>query len=394
MRILDYIHLSKKNNNNLISHRLKIKSRFEGFDLSILAIVLTLCLFGLLAVFWAGMSPDFSTPFVLLKNKVVFILAGICVSLGISHIDYHFYERRFFLILVSLASIICLILVLFFGHKEAGFLLRFKIFKQSFQPTEYCKILIVLILSHTITYTYRRKTKNYLFLSAHSFILGILALLIILQPDLGALMLIGAIGLSMLIAARIHIIKPISLICSLMLATGSGFFLICSLWLKDFYGYDRMRKFFKCLSVFKCNEFQMKSAYMCTVSGKFFGNNIMNSIHVHGLLPMECNDFIFCVIAEEMGFHGVVILILLYIFFMQRGFSIAKDCKDFTGQLMAFGLTWMIAFQALLNILIAVGLFPVTGFTLPFVSQGGNSLMAAMTAVGILLNISRNTFEV
>ena len=394
MRILDYIYLPKKNNNNLISHRLKIKSKCAGFDLSILALVLTLCLFGLLAVFWAGLSPDFSTPFILLKNKIVFILAGICFSLGISHIDYHFYERKFFLLLVSSASAICLILVLICGHKEAGFLLRFKIFQQSFQPTEYCKILIVLILSHTITYTYRQKTKKYLFLSGHSFILGILALLIILQPDLGALMLIGAIGLTMLIAARIHITKPISLICSLMLVTGSIFFLMCSLWLKDFYAYNRIRKFVKCLSVSKCDEFQMKSAYMCIVSGKFFGNTMMNSLHVHGLLPMECNDFIFCVIAEEMGFHGVIILVLLYIFFMQRGFSIAKNCKDFSGQLMAFGLTWMIGFQALLNILIAVGLFPVTGFTLPFISQGGNSLMAAMMAVGILLNISRNTLEV
>ena len=378
----------------LLHYRRKRKSKTEGFDSALLAIAITLCLFGLVGVFWAGLSPDFSTPFRLVKSKILMMIIGVCLSLWISKIDYHFYEKRIFLVLLSLISICILIALLFFGYRESGFLLRFTIFGQSLQPTEYCKVMIVLVLSYTISYTYLKETKNYLFLSAHSLILGILALLIILQPDLGALLLIAAIGLSMLIAARINMKKLICTVCALMFLTGLIFYFICSLWQKDFYGYQRIKKFIQCLHVSKCDEFQMRSAYMCTVSGKFLGNTIMDSIHVHGLLPMECNDFIFCVIAEEMGFHGVFILILLYLLFMQRGFRIAKSCKDFLGQLMAFGLTWMIGFQALLNIVIAAGLFPVTGFTLPFVSQGGNSLMASMMAVGILLNISRNTFEI
>ena len=108
---------------------------------------------------------------------------------------------------------------------------------------------------------------------------------------------------------------------------------------------------------------------------------------------MECNDFIFCVIAEEMGFIGVAVILLLYLWVIQRGFLISKYCKDFFGQLMAFGLTWLIGFQALLNILVSTGLFPITGITLPFVSHGGNSLISVMIAVGILLNISRNTVK-
>jgi len=212
-----------------------------------------------------------------------------------------------------------------------------------------------------------------------------------LQPDYGVVLILLATSLAMLIVARVRARRSIFFVTLFLALGGLAFFCVCFVLANDFYVLDRFRIFVECVFVVGCKEYQLSNAYEVIASGKLSGTDILNAIHPHGILPMECNDFIFCVIAEEMGFFGVVLLLLVYLSFLQRGFFISKHCRDFFGQLMAFGLTWIVGFQALLNILVATGLFPITGITLPFVSHGGNSLISVMAAVGILLNISRNT---
>ena len=362
-------------------------------DLALLAPVLTLCVFGVLAVFWAGLSPQFSSPFLLLKAKVVAILLGILLTICFSKINYHVYENRRLQFVVSIFAIAFLALLFFLGSEEAGAMLRFAILGKTIQPTEYIKIIVVGVLSYSIAETYGRDLFGYFIFSLHSLLIVILLVLIALQPDYGVVLIVLATSLSMLIVARVQATKSIFFVALFVALGGLTFLITCWVLAKDFYVLERFRIFLECFLVVDCGEYQLSNGYKVIASGKLFGNDILNAIHPHGILPMECNDFIFCVIAEEMGFIGVAVLLLLYLWVMQRGFIISKCCRDFFGQLMAFGLTWLIGFQALLNILVATGLFPITGITLPFVSHGGNSLISLMIAVGILLNISKNTVK-
>ena len=366
---------------------------WQTVDLALLAPVLTLCVFGMLAVFWAGLSPQFSSPLALLRAKVASVLFGAIVGISFSRIDYHCYEDRRFQLAVSLAAIAFLVLLFFVGLEESGANLRFLVFNRTIQPTEYIKIIVVLVLSYTIAETYGKDLPDYFIGSIHSLLLSILLVLIALQPDYGVVLILLATSLSMLIVARVRARRSIFFVTLFVALGGLTFLIVCFVLAKDFYVLDRFRIFLECFLVVDCKEFQLSNGYKVIASGKLFGNHIVNAIHPHGVLPMECNDFIFCVIAEEMGFVGVALLLLVYLWFIQRGFFVAKYCRDFFGQLIAFGLTWIIGFQALLNILVATGLFPITGITLPFVSHGGNSLISAMIAVGILMNISRNTFK-
>ncbi|MGD8513874.1 MAG: FtsW/RodA/SpoVE family cell cycle protein [Deltaproteobacteria bacterium] len=363
-------------------------------DLVLLAPMLTLCVFGLLAVFWAGLSPQFSSPFILLKEKVRFILPGIGLMLCFSKIDYHFYENRGLQVAISLAVIVFLALLFFLGPKEFGARLRFLVFNKTIQPTEYVKVIMVIVLSYTITETYRKDLPGYFIFSIHSLLLAILFVLIALQPDFGAVLILLATALCMLIVARIQVRRGLFILASVLISVGVTLLALCFVLAEDFYGLERLKAFLECFFVKGCKEYQLINAYHVIISGGLFGNSIRDVLHPHGIVPMESNDFIFCVVAEETGFLGVVFLLLIYLRFIQRGFFICKHCKDFFGQSMAFGLTWIIGFQALLNILVATGLLPTTGVTLPFISHGGNSLLSAMIAVGILLNISKNTNQI
>ena len=116
-----------------------------------------------------------------------------------------------------------------------------------------------------------------------------------------------------------------------------------------------------------------------------------NSVQKHFYLPEPQTDFIFSIISEEFGFMGVLLVSILFITIIYSGFKIAMKCEDLFGKYLAFGITFGLAFQTMLNLMVVVGLIPVTGVTLPFLSYGGSSLLITMCGMGILLNISKNS---
>ena len=136
--------------------------------------------------------------------------------------------------------------------------------------------------------------------------------------------------------------------------------------------------------------FQMIQSLYAIGPGGLFGLGLGNSIQKHFYLPEPQTDFIFSIISEELGFMGVLIVETLFILIIISGFNIARKTDDLYGKYIAFGITFWIAFQSLLNLMVVVGLIPVTGVTLPFLSYGGSSLLIGMASIGIILNISRN----
>lgn len=125
--------------------------------------------------------------------------------------------------------------------------------------------------------------------------------------------------------------------------------------------------------------------------GGLFGFGFGNSIQKHFYLPEPQTDFIFSIISEEFGFVGILIVASLFIILIYTGIKIALSTQDKFAKNLAFGIIFGIAFQAILNLMVVVGLIPVTGVTLPFLSYGGSSLLITMTSIGVLLNISRYT---
>jgi cell division protein FtsW len=132
----------------------------------------------------------------------------------------------------------------------------------------------------------------------------------------------------------------------------------------------------------------IQSLYAIGPSG-LFGYGFLNSRQKHFYLPEPQTDFIFSIIAEEFGFMGIIIVSTLFLIIIYKGFKIARKANDLFSKYLAFGITFELAFQSVLNLMVVVGLIPVTGVTLPFFSYGGSSLLITLCGMGILLNISR-----
>lgn len=135
--------------------------------------------------------------------------------------------------------------------------------------------------------------------------------------------------------------------------------------------------------------FQIIQSLYAIGPGGFFGQGFGNSFQKHFYLPEPQTDFIFSIISEEFGFMGVLIVSTLFLTIIYRGFIISRRCNDKYGKYLSFGITFSLAFQTILNLMVVVGLIPVTGVTLPFLSYGGSSLLISMISMGILLNISK-----
>jgi cell division protein FtsW len=136
--------------------------------------------------------------------------------------------------------------------------------------------------------------------------------------------------------------------------------------------------------------FQIIQSLYAIGPGGLLGMGFLKSRQKQFYLPEPQTDFIFSIISEEFGFLGVLIVTILFIIIIYQGFKISKKSKDLFGKYLSFGITFQIAFQAILNLMVVVGLIPVTGVTLPFLSYGGSSLLITLCSIGIVLNISRS----
>ena len=135
--------------------------------------------------------------------------------------------------------------------------------------------------------------------------------------------------------------------------------------------------------------FQIIQSLYAIGPGGLFGYGFLNSRQKHFYLPEPQTDFIFSIISEEFGFMGIIIVSILFLFIIYRSFKISFNCNDLFSKLLVFGITFGLAFQAILNLMVVVGLIPVTGVTLPFLSYGGSSLLITLCSMGIILNASR-----
>ena len=358
----------------------------KKIDIILLLTVILLSLFGILMIYsssniWAEYK--FQDSFHFLKYQSIFFLIGLILMLGISKIDYNLYCKYSNIIL--LISILFLILVLIpgIGSIRNGSRSWFGIGPLGIQPSEAAKISLMIFCSK-----YLSGSRDYI----KNFRKGVFPILLItliifglimLQPDLGTGMILFISIISILFIAGVDI----------KFFIGGGIIGIIGIIVLIIIAPYRMNRITSFINPWKDalgTGFQIIQSLYAIGPGGLLGTGYLNSVQKHFYLPEPQTDFIFSIIAEEFGVMGAVIVVSLFLLLLYRGVKISNDCPTEFGKYLSFGIIFQIIFQAIMNLCVVVGLIPVTGVTLPFLSYGGSSLLISMISIGILLNISRN----
>lgn len=324
----------------------------------------------------------FNDPFKFVKHQGLFFIIGIIMMLITSKIPYKVYfEKANTLLLISIILLI-LVIIPGIGTVRNGSRSWFGIGSFGIQPSEFAKLMLIIFTSKYLT----KNEKNLKYIKKGVLpILGIVILvfgLIMLQPDFGTgmIILVSIIGLLFVSGVdfkffiRLGLIGVVGIVLLIAIAP---------------YRLERILSFLNPWSDPLGSGFQIIQSLYAIGPGGLFGQGFMNSRQKHFYLPEPQTDFIFSIISEEFGFLGILIVATLFTIIIFKGFKIAQNSGDKFAKFLAFGITFGLAFQAILNLMVVVGLIPVTGVTLPFLSYGGSSLLITLISMGVLLNISR-----
>lgn len=376
-------------------------------DFQLLILTLLLVGFGLIMVFSSSSSlAVFSKrydydPLFFARRQFIFAVAGTFVMLVAMNINYKKYKKLF--IPVFFLSLLMLVLVVALGRSTNGASSWFNLFsgKLGIQPTELAKIATIVYLAALISKKGERirQWKGGFF--PVLIIVGIVAGLIMLQPDLGStFILVATSGLIIYAggASLKHITACISLVAlGLALTIGVGS-LLDSISGSDAeqaassnYKVGRIEAYLNPFKDQSGTGYNLVQSLIAIGQGGVTGAGYGEGVQKLHYLPNPYNDFIFSVIAEEFGFIGTSIFLLMYLYFIWRGILIALRCPDPFGTLTGIGIMGLIAIQAFINIGGVTNTIPITGVTLPFISYGGSSLLVMMLAMGIMLSISRES---
>jgi len=283
---------------------------------------------------------------------------------------------------ILFVSLIFLMVVLVFGSHHMGAKRWLNLGPFSFQPSEFAKLAIIIALADFID---RKKSK--LNKSNSLLPLGLIVLLplilIFLEKDLGTPILIALVAFSMLLAGGL------SWLIVFLMGISAVFAGIFAVLIKP-YRLKRIHDFAQSFFSIDSTSYQVNHSNWAFGSGGLFGKGPGNSEMKDLWLPESHTDFIFPIIGEEFGFIGAMGILILYIVFFVSGWAISRKSDTYFGSMVAFGITVLIAYQALINMGVATAILPAKGLALPFISYGGSSLIVNMIAAGILLNIAKN----
>lgn len=312
------------------------------------------------------------------------IIGGFLFMWLFSRIPYVFWKRFAVpLFLLSLAGA-ALVFVPGLGYSHAGATRWIEIGSYSIQPVEFLKIGFVICFAAWCSYA-GKKIKSFTYgIIPFIIILGLVFGVLFLQPDTGSILVIGITAIAMFVAAGarwLHIFSIGSL----------GVTGLATLAYIRPYIQERLITFLNPATDPFGAGYQIKQSLIAAGSGKWFGRGFGQSIQKFNFVPEPVGDSIFAVFAEEWGFIGSLVLLSLFIGFTLRGYKIAADADNTFAQLLVIGLVTLIAAQSFVNIGSMIGILPLTGLPLIFVSHGGTALFTALASVGIILNVSRHT---
>lgn len=358
------------------------KVRLGAFDYQFLLITVILVAFGIIMLYSASSSRAYAAQngdsLFYVKRQLGGLLVGVIAMIFFMSVDYHVIAKLS--PLLYCAGIIMLIMVLIPGiGTTAGGATRWLF---GFQPSEIMKLATILVVA-----LYLEKYRSNLgkFFSGFLPCLGILAAvacLLMLEPHFSATILIVFTGLLMMFAAGAKIKH--FLVLSIPVILGGTAMIIQSP-----YRLQRIVAFMDPFADKQGSGWQIVQSLYAIGSGGIFGVGFGQSRQKYMSLPEPHNDFIFSVLAEELGWVGVIVVIVLFVCLVWRGIRIAQKAPDTMGMLIVVGCIGLIGVQALINIGVVSASFPVTGMPMPFFSYGGTALAITMAEIGLILNVSR-----
>lgn len=382
----------KKILNKLFSKDEMVKN-FKHIDKSVILITTILVVIGLLSVFSASM---YINPSGFITTQIISVIIGILIILLMIIIPYEFFENIWFIMGVMGLLVVILIYVLLTQDSIFGAASWLGVFGFSFQPSEFVKVVSILVVSWLIKYSERELilSKQNLPSWINKLAIGILISsvgLIILQPDIGmVIIIVGTLSLIFLLtkgSLKMNIIAYSTLLIGYLLLTIVGRQFGDWLVSQDFHMFERLASFIDPFRYSSDSGYQIIQGLMAFSRGGLFGMGLGQGVSKQGILPVIESDYILANIGEELGLLGVLVVISLLFSLIVILYQRAASSSDIYRKSILIGVASLLLIQSLINIGGVVSVLPLTGVTLPFISYGGTSMIAMLSSIGLALRM-------
>jgi len=362
----------------------RIRSAGTVYDVQLLFPVLLLVGIGIVMVYSASSAlavKKYDSHYFFLQKQALFALVGICALAAGRHVPYRIYRPLAYPLLAMALLLLAAVLVSPLAVSAGGSSRWLGLGPLRFQPSEFARFALIVYLAYSLEKKADRVKEFTIGFVPHVAVLGLVAGLILKQPDFGSAAILAVLTWVMMFVGGVRLLY-LGSSCLLLGLAGAYFITIA--------GY-RMRRLLSFLDPWQHSAdagYQIVHSLMAFGAGGWWGAGIGNGYQKLFYLPEPHTDFIFAVIGEELGLVGVLVIILLYSMIIWKGIRIARRAPDLFGGYLAIGLTAALGLQICINMAVTLGLLPTKGLTLPFLSYGGTSLVLNMAVVGVLMNIA------
>jgi rod shape determining protein RodA len=356
-----------------------LRSQFGKFDLILLAAAGLLSALGLLILYSSGIQGGIAASQLDTSRQILYVVVGFGLLFLFARLDYSIlksYSRFIYILMLGL-----LLVVEIFGATRLGATRWINLGFFQFQPSEFAKLALTIVLAKFFSTNYDHTDKLKYLVYSVLYLLPPLVL-VILQPDLGTGMVLMVIWLVMALLSRIKKRYFIAIAAIVLISFPLVYPHLAP------YQRQRITTFVNPTANPTGTGYNVNQAIIAVGSGGVFGQGLSSGSQSQGnFLPSQHTDFIFAVLSEKLGFLGAVVCIVLYCVLVIRALWIAKNASDRFGTFLAAGIATMFAFHVVINIGMNIGILPVTGIPLPFISAGGTSMLISLISVGILESI-------
>ena len=366
--------------------RVRARDKFGAlptFDVPFLILLLLLLSYGLIMLFSAGYAVALyrrGDAYTYIRPQLLFAALGVAAMYAASLVDYHIWHR---LAWPMLALSLALLTVVLFMPEYNG-CKRWIVLPGlgTLQPSEIAKFAVVLVFSHIISLNHDRMRSFSTGVLPFALILGVVTVLMLLEPHLSGTLLILGAGAAIMLVGGISW----SWVTGALAAAAAGMYAVVGI---AGYGASRIAMWHDPFIDARGDGYQLAQSLLSIGSGGLLGVGLGKSRQKFMYLPEEHNDFVFSIVCEELGLLGAAVIMLLFAALILRGYWIALHARDRFGSLLVVGVTTLLAFQTFLNMGVVTGLLPTTGVSLPFFSYGGTALTLQLLEMGIVLSVSR-----
>lgn len=357
----------------------RVLLQFRRFDGILLAATALLILLGLIVLYSSGIKVGSTANQLDTSRQIIYVGVGLLIFWIVSRTDYNVLRNYSFLLYIVMVGF--LLLVEIFGATRLGATRWINLGFFQFQPSEFAKLALIIVLAKFFSDNYEKSNNIRYVLMSLLYLLPPLVL-VLAQPDLGTALVLVMVWLAMALTTKLKMRYFLIMLIALLVSLPLIYPRLAP------YQRQRIATFVNPTANPDSTGYNVNQAIIAVGSGGLFGQGLSSGSQSQGnFLPSQHTDFIFAVLSEKLGFLGGLLCVFLYCVIIVRAIWIAKNSADRFGTLLAIGIATMFAFHVVVNIGMNIGLLPVTGIPLPFISAGGTSMLISLISIAILESI-------